>query len=66
MWKAVYDNKYHPSVKNNVKDVHKMSAMGVEYILKNSLLRRSLDNVTVVMISFSNFKHQVFGTHQQQ
>jgi len=39
--------------------------MGVEYILKNSLLRRSLDNVTVVVIGFSNLKHEVFG-HQQQ
>ena len=35
--------------------------MGVEYILKNSLLRRSLDNVTVVMIAFNNLKHTVFG-----
>lgn len=38
-----------------------MSGLGVEYILKNSLLRRTLDNVTVVLISFSNFKHKVFG-----
>lgn len=38
-----------------------MSGLGVEYILKNSLLRRTLDNVTVVMISFSNFKHHLFG-----
>jgi len=36
--------------------------MAVEYILKNSLLRRTLDNVTVVMIAFNNFKHSVFGT----
>lgn len=36
--------------------------MGVEYILKNSLLRRTLDNVTVVMIAFNNFKHAVFGS----
>jgi len=35
--------------------------MGVEYILKNSLLRRTLDNVTVVMIAFQNFKRAVFG-----
>ena len=35
--------------------------MGVEYILKNSLLRRTLDNVTAVMISFNNFKRKVFG-----
>jgi len=38
-----------------------MCGMGVEYILKNSLLRRSLDNVTVVIIGFNNFKHTVFG-----
>lgn len=42
-------------------NVHKQSGMGVEYILKNSLLRRTLDNVTVVMIAFSNFKRAVFG-----
>lgn len=57
----MFDNKNHPSVKNNAKDVHKMCGMGVEYILKNSLLRRSLDNVTVVIIGFNNFKHTVFG-----
>jgi hypothetical protein len=30
--------------------------------LKNALLRRTLDNVTVVMISFANFKHLTFDT----
>ena len=35
--------------------------MGVEYILKNSLLRRTLDNVTVVLFAFTNFKHACFG-----
>jgi len=29
--------------------------MGVEYTLKNALLRRSLDNVTVVVIGFESF-----------
>jgi len=42
-----------------------MCGMGVEYVLKNSLLRRSLDNVTVVIIGFSNFKHSVFGREGQ-
>lgn len=32
----------------------------MEYILKNSLLRRTLDNVTVVIVSFANFKRKVF------
>ena len=43
-----------------------MCGMGVEYVLKNSLLRRSLDNVTVVIIGFSNFKHSVFGREGHQ
>jgi hypothetical protein len=30
-------------------------------VLKNSLYRQSLDNVTVVMIAFQNFKRKVFG-----
>ena len=61
VWRAVHDNQNHPTVKGRVKDVHKMCGVGVEYILKNSLLRRSLDNVTVVLIGFNNFKHAVFG-----
>ena len=61
VWKAAYDNKHHPSVKGRAQDVHQMCGMGVEYIIKNSLLRRSLDNVTIVVIAFSNFKHSLFG-----
>jgi hypothetical protein len=33
----------------------------VETVLKNSLYRQSLDNVTVVMIAFQGFKRRVFG-----
>lgn len=62
VWNSVRDNK----TMNFANNVHKQSGMGVEYILKNSLLRRTLDNVTVVMISFSNFKHAVFGSHSQR
>ena len=58
VWNSVTDNK----TLNLASNVHKQSGMAVEYILKNSLLRRTLDNVTVVMISFSNFKHAVFGS----
>ena len=58
VWNSVADNKNL----NFANNVHKQSGMGVEYILKNSLLRRTLDNVTVVMISFSNFKHACFGS----
>ena len=57
VWNSVADNK-EMKVANNI---HKQTGMSVEYILKNSLLRRTLDNVTVVMISFKNFKRAVFG-----
>ena len=33
-------------------NVHQYSGLGVEAILKNSLMRQSLDNVTVVMVAF--------------
>ena len=61
VWRAAHDNLIHPNVKGTAQDVHKLCGMGVDYILKNSLLRRSLDNVTVVIIAFSHFKHTVFG-----
>lgn len=41
--------------------VHQFSGLGVESILKNSLMRQSLDNVTVVMVAFQNFKRIVCG-----
>ena len=43
------------------KTVHQLCGIGVDYVLKNSLLRRTLDNVTSVLISFKNFKEAVFG-----
>jgi hypothetical protein len=33
--------------------------MGVEYVMKNALLRRSLDNVTVVVIGFESFQRKL-------
>lgn len=39
--------------------VHQHCGLGVEGILKNSLYRQSLDNVTVVMIAFSSFKRHL-------
>jgi protein phosphatase 2C family protein 2/3 len=52
VWNSVADNRSLKVASN----VHKQTGMAVEYILKNTLLRRTLDNVTVVMIAFNNFK----------
>jgi len=47
---------------NSIKDEcasnsHKQCAVGTDTVMKNALLRRSLDNVSVVMVGFHNFEH---------
>src|SRR6185312_13802995 len=59
VWNSVKDNKKNKTG-SQVSNIHKQSGLGVDYILKNSLLRRTLDNVTVVLIAFSNFKRAAF------
>lgn len=54
---------------NSVKEdlalnIHHQCAVGIETILKNSLMRRSLDNVTAVIIAFEDFNEAVFGTEK--
>lgn len=62
VWNSVRDNHSLKMASN----VHKQSGMAVEYILKNSLLRRTLDNVTVVLIAFSHFKRAAFGDSSEK
>ena len=45
--------------------MHQYCGLGVEGILKNSLMRQSLDNVTVVMVAFQNFKRAACGITAQ-
>lgn len=33
----------------------------MDYIIKNSMLRRTLDNVTVLVIAFKSLKTTIFG-----
>ena len=44
VWNAIHDSRQ--------SDAHQQIGRGVEYILKNSLLRKTLDNVTVVLVAF--------------
>jgi hypothetical protein len=46
--------------------VHQYCGLGVEAILKNSLYRQSLDNVTVVMVAFANFKRSLCGPSKNE
>ncbi|KAL4467053.1 hypothetical protein ABPG74_010650 [Tetrahymena malaccensis] len=57
------------SVWNNEEiseNVHKQCSVAVESILRDSLNKRSLDNVTVVMIAFNNYKIKLFGNQEKK
>ena len=56
VWMTCETTKQHAKLGNSSVSVHQFSGLGVEAILKNSLMRQSLDNVTVVMVAFENFK----------
>jgi serine/threonine protein phosphatase PrpC len=62
VWESCDKNKWqqNPSFRP-AQSVHQQCGLAVESVLKNALYRQSLDNVTVVMIAFQNFKRQVFG-----
>jgi|TARA_B110000305_G_scaffold183971_1_gene204391 hypothetical protein len=62
IWESCDKNKWQQDPKlRPAQTVHQQTGLAVESVLKNSLYRQSLDNVTVVMIGFQNFKRQVFG-----
>jgi protein phosphatase 2C family protein 2/3 len=54
--KCVWDSV----LKEKGENVHQQCAFAVDSIIKNSLLRHSLDNVTSVLIAFHNFKQLTF------
>jgi protein phosphatase 2C family protein 2/3 len=41
-----------------VKGFHDLMRVGVENVIKESLLKKSLDNVTGILIAFNNFEHK--------
>ena len=68
-WDGIFDKLNNQDtvqwVWNSVKDslhknqVHNQWALGVEYVIKNSLLKKTLDNVTVVMVAFNGFEKYI-------
>ena len=62
VWESCDKNKWQQNPNfRPAQSVHQQCGLAVESVLKNALYRQSLDNVTVVMIAFQNFKRQVFG-----
>lgn len=51
VWDSVYSEE--------ILDVHRECGKLVEAVLREALMKRSLDNVTVVMIAFENFQRKI-------
>lgn len=58
VWNGARDlPKYNPTTSS----IHQFAGIAVDYIIKNSMLRRTLDNVTVLVIAFKSLKTTIFG-----
>jgi protein phosphatase 2C family protein 2/3 len=58
IWDSIRDNL--------VLNIHYQCGVGIETILKNSLMRRSLDNVTALIIAFEGFNEAVFSNDKNE
>lgn len=52
VWSTAHDNKGD--------NIHQACANAVENIMKTAISKRTVDNITVVMIAFSSFKYALF------
>jgi protein phosphatase 2C family protein 2/3 len=65
---GIFDKMNNPEVVKScwdstqirASDVHHQCSIAVESLMRESLIRRTLDNITVVMISLSGFKRALF------
>ena len=48
------------STQEHASNIHHQCGLGVENILREAINKRTLDNITVVMICFKNFKYKLF------
>jgi len=54
--KLVWETTNH----STARTVHELAGQAVDSILKSSIMKKTLDNITVVMIVFENFKNKFF------
>ena len=45
---------------SKARSIHELSGQAVDSILKASIIKKTLDNITVVMIVFENLKNKFF------
>ena len=55
----IYKMKEEDIEEYEVHNVHQQCMTGVDMIMKSSLMRKTLDNVTVVLVGFKNFEREI-------
>ena len=58
--KEVVDIVWNSTKENLGDNIHQACATAVEQIMKTAIAKRTVDNITVVMIAFSSFKNFLF------
>jgi len=56
----VVDIVWNGTKENLGDNIHQVCATAVEHVMKTAIAKRTVDNITVVMISFSSFKNYLF------
>ena len=46
--------------KSKARSIHELAGESADNIMKSSIIKKTLDNITVVMIVFENFKNKFF------
>ena len=58
--KDVIRTVWESTEQEKATNIHQQCGLAVEQILRESITRRTLDNITVVVIGFKNFKQSLF------
>ncbi|EGR28506.1 protein phosphatase 2c, putative [Ichthyophthirius multifiliis] len=61
IWSQVYDKSM-----NNFKNSHEFCGNGVDLVMKHSLAKQTMDNITTVIIGFDNLKKKLFPNKKKQ
>ena len=54
--KEVIQTVWEGVVEEKTKDPHKQCGIGVDRILRTSVAKKTMDNITVVFVAFNNFE----------
>ena len=52
VWQAALNTRH--------KNIHELAGQSADVVMRSSVQRKTLDNITVVMICFENFKKRFF------